>query len=187
MTMKPLFTTSRGAAALAAALLLSQALSVRADEVSIAITTDISGAPGSTITVFGNLTNNTTATQYFGNDAINLTAPDTVATASDDIILNGLLGNGPTSVAAGAMLTDVDLFSVQILAGSGTYSGNSFQLVGGTDAAGCVNGAVDCTTLLGTGNFALTVAPVPLPSTNWLLLSGVGALFGLTYRRRRAA
>src|SRR5580692_9529542 len=150
--------------ALLGASLSVLAPSAQADTVSVSLVTDVTGPAGSTITVFGNLTNTTSSTQYFGNDAINLTAPSTVATASDDIILNGLFGTAPTSIAAGATLSNVDLFSVQILGGSGTYSGNTFQLIGGTDAVGCANGAADCNNLLGTANFSLNVAPVPLPA-----------------------
>jgi hypothetical protein len=36
--------------------------------------------------VFGNLTNTTDATQYFGNDAINLTAPSAVAAAGGRVV-----------------------------------------------------------------------------------------------------
>ncbi len=68
------------------------------------------------------------SSQYFGNDAINLTAPSTVATASDDIILNGLLGTGPTSIAAGVTLRNVDLLSVQILGGSGNLEFDPFVI-----------------------------------------------------------
>lgn len=174
-------------ALLAGIALLGHAALGHADEVSITLTTDVTGSSGNALTVFGDLTNSTTSTQYFGSDAINLTAPPTVATASDDLILNGLFGLGPTSIAAGTTLDNVDLFSVQFLGGSGTYTGNTFQLFGGTDAVGCADGSPDCTTLLGTGGFQLTVAPtvpsVPEPSTGWLLLSGIG-LIGLWRRRR---
>jgi hypothetical protein len=163
--------------AFAMVILLGHSSLGRADMVSISINTPVTGSPGTDITVFGNLTNNTTSTQYFGNDAINLTAPSTVATASDDIILNGLLGSGPASIAAGATLTNVDLFTVQIVGGSGTFAGNTFQLIGGTDATGCANGASDCNTLLGTANFSVNVpASVPLPAAVWLLISGLAGL-----------
>jgi len=172
-----------GAASLTALLLLSGASVGHADEVSISIPSDVMGAPGNTITVFGTLTNTTSDTQYFGSDAINLTAPASAANGSDDLIINGLLGGGPTSIAPGATLTDVDLFSVQFLSGSGTYAGNTFQLFGGTDAVGCANGAADCNNLLGTGNFSLQVSSVPIPGAVWLLVSGLAGL-GLFARRR---
>jgi hypothetical protein len=168
-----------------ATLLLGVASLTHADTVTISLVTNVTGPAGSTITVFGNLTNTTTGTQYFGNDAINLTAPSSVATASDDIILNGLLGTGPTSIGAGATLSNVDLFSVQILGGAGTYAANSFQLFGGTDAVGCANGAADCNNLLGTANFSLGVTAVPVPAAGWLFLSGVGGLLGFAGRRPR--
>ncbi|MGO9991143.1 MAG: VPLPA-CTERM sorting domain-containing protein [Steroidobacteraceae bacterium] len=184
MRTKRLDTIITGAL-LGALLLLGRTSFAHADEISISAPT-VTGSPGDTITVFGNLTNNTSNALYFGNDAVNLTAPSTVATASDDIILNGLLGTGPTSIAAGATLTSVDLFSVQILGGSGTYSGNSFQLIGGTDAVGCANGSSDCNNLLGTANFSIYVAPVPVPAAGWLMLSGLGGLAAMV-RKKRAA
>jgi hypothetical protein len=163
--------------AVAAFIFLVQVSIAEADEVSVSLITNITGTGGETITVLGNLTNTTSSTEYFGNDAINLAAPNTVATASDDIIVNGLLGSGPTSIAAGATLTNVDLFSVQFLGGAGSYTGNTFQLFGGTDAVGCANGAADCNTLLGTATFSLTeTSPVPLPATAWLFISGLGLL-----------
>jgi hypothetical protein len=169
-----------------AILLLGYVSVAQADQVTISLVTDITGSGGSTITVFGNLTNTTASTQYFGNDAINLTVPSTVATASDDIILNGLFGAGPTSIAAGTTLSNVDLFSVQILGGSGAYTGNTFQLIGGTDAVGCSNGAPDCNNLLGTANFSINVAPVPLPAAAWLMLSGLGGLAATARKKQRS-
>jgi hypothetical protein len=173
--------------ALAGVMFLGHASFARADMVSISLTTNVTGSSGTILTVFGNLTNTTSSTQYFGNDSINLTAPPSVATASDDVILNGLFGAGPVSIAAGATLTNVDLFSVQFLSGAGNYSGNTFQLLGGTDAVGCANGAADCNTLLGTTTFSLTeTSTVPLPAAAWLLVSGLGTL-GAIARKRSSA
>jgi hypothetical protein len=174
-------------AALAAVLLFAHESCARADEISISLATDVTGLAGDTIAVFGNLTNNTSNTLYLGNDAINLTAPSTVVTAADDIILNGLLGSGLTSIAAGTTLDHVDLFSVQLLQGPSAFGGNSFALFGGTDAVGCATGASDCITQLGSANFSVSISvPTPLPATGWLLLSGLGGL-GALIRRIRGA
>jgi hypothetical protein len=177
------FETIVAAAFATLILLLGCTALATADEVSISLVTDVTGSAGSTITVFGNLTNTTASTQYFGNDAINLTAPSAAASASDDIILNGLFGTQPTSIAGGATISDVDLFSVQIFGGSGTYTGNNFQLFGGTDAVGCENGASDCDNVLGTAKFSMNVAPVPLPATAWLMLCGLGGVAAMARRK----
>src|ERR1035437_5102070 len=169
---------------LAAMLSIGQACVAYADSISISLSPPVTGSPGDSITVFGSLTNTTSSTLYFGSDAINLTAPGTVATATDDIIVNGLFDLGPTSIAAGATLDNVDLFSVQLLSGTATYSGNSFELIGGTDVAGCQTGATDCTTLLGGTTFSINVAaptPVPEPSSTLLIVSGIGFLLVLAY------
>jgi hypothetical protein len=172
---------------LAAMLLLGHASIGRADDVSISLSTTITGSPGSVLTVFGSLTNNTSNTLYFGSDAIDLTAPGTVATASDDIILNGLLGSGPSSIAAGAVLTDVELFSVKLLGGPGVYSGNTFNLFGGTDGAGCASGASDCASPLGSAAFSVIVkaGSASVPEPDCLALCSIGALLmGFRPRRR---
>jgi hypothetical protein len=166
-------------------VLLTPASPGHASEIAVSIATPVVGPPGSTIAVFGSLTNNTANTLYFGNDAVDLTAPTTIATGSDDLIVNGLLGSGPTSIAGGATLSSVDLFSIQILGGSGSYPGNSFQLFGGTDAAGCASGASDCTNQLGVANFSLSVTPVPVPAAAWLMLSGIGGLLLAGYRQHQ--
>jgi hypothetical protein len=48
----------------------------------------------------------------------------------------------------GPSARDAPMLSEQLLGGSGTFTGNSFQLFGGTDGTGCANSASDCTTLL---------------------------------------
>ncbi len=171
-------------AALLSALLFSLAAPMRADDITIQLTTSITGPVGDTITVFGNLTNNTSNTLDFGDDAINLAAPASVASAVDDLITNGFVG-GPTSIAPNATLGNVDLFTISLLGGAGTYAGNAFDLIGGTDPVACSLGTTGCDQDLGGTTFSFDVAaptPTPEPATLLLLAPGFASL-GLLRKR----
>ncbi|MGH9599931.1 MAG: PEP-CTERM sorting domain-containing protein [Terracidiphilus sp.] len=170
-----------------AALLLCACLAPRAfaDDVTIANLTAISGQPGDSITVYGDLTNNSSSTLYFNNDAINLSVDASVATASDDLITNAILGFGPASMDPGDSITGVDLFTLNLAGGSGVYTGNTFDLYGGT----CL-GPEDCNDQLGGGVFSFEVnnpggnpAPTPEPATFWLLAGGLFAAAFFVRRR----
>lgn len=159
-----------------------------ADDITIANLTAISGAPGDTITVYGDLTNNTGDALYFSDDAINLSVDGSVASASDDLIVNAFLGFGPTEVDPGSPLTGVDLFTIQLSGGSGFYTGNTFDLYGGDDYDACSAGTDGCDNQLGgavftfdvTGGSNPQITPEPEP---WLLLA-TGVLAVLWWRRR---
>lgn len=158
----------------------------RADAVTVSITQAIVGSAGNTITVFGNLTNNSFGTLYFSNDSLTVNSP--AFTATDDIILNGFFLLGPTSINSGATLSNVDLFTVQILprANPGVYTGNFFDLIGGSDPLACGAGTTGCNFDLGNSSFTVTVnGPVkqtPEPTTFLLLAAG---LAGLAIARKR--
>ncbi len=164
---------------------LFSAQSAHADDITLSLTTAISGPAGSSITVYGDLTNNTSDELFFSDDAINLAVPGSVATGADDLILNGIFGLGPTEIAANSSLDNVDLFTMQLLGGSGTYGGNQFDLIGGNDPVACSIGTVGCDADLGSTTFSFDVqsgTSVPEPST--LLLLGSG-LAGLMFFRRK--
>ncbi len=100
-------------------------------------------------------------------------SPSGVAAAGDDIITNGLLGLGPTAVAANSSLDNVDLFTIQLLGSRGSYAGNQFQLIRGTDPIACSFGTVGCNTDLGNASFlfeATSSTPVAVPEQGGLLL-----------------
>lgn len=167
------------------AVLLSSTSSAWADDITISLTTVVSGLAGSSITVFGNLTNNTSGTLYFSDDAINLASPIGVATAADDLIVNGLLGLEPTAINANSTLDNVDLFTISLLGVPGTYAGNLFDLIGGTDPVACSVGTVGCDTNLGSTQFSFDITsptPAPEPSTLLLLASGF-AILGFLRRK----
>jgi hypothetical protein len=91
--------------------------------------------------------------------------------------------NAPLSLGAGQRTGPFELFAVDLLSPSipaGTYGGNVFSILGGSDG-GAINDLADA-----QFSVTITASPVPLPATAWLLLSGLAAIGALT-RKSRAA
>lgn len=187
--MKRKFAQFLVGAALLSLPFLFAASTAHADALTISLSTAISGNGGDAITVFGNLTNNSLDTLYFSDDS--LTFNSTEITGSDDIILNGFFGLGPTSIAPGTILDAVDLFTIQIAGGAspGVYPNNLFDLIGGTDPVACAAGTDGCDSDLGELNFAVTVngAPAGTPEPATLALLALSVLFVALFANRRRA
>lgn len=184
--MKPKLANCLVGAALLSLLSLAAASTAHADALTISLSAAISGNGGDSITVFGDLTNNSFDTLYFSDDS--LTFNSTAITGFDDIIINGLFGLGPTSIDAGATLDAVDLFTIQIADGAtpGLYADNLFDLIGGIDPVACSVGTDGCDSDLGELNFAVTVngsiATTPEPTPLSLLALGLPFIAGLRKR-----
>jgi hypothetical protein len=155
--------------ALLFALLLSQ--SAHASAVTFTLSqASQTGAAGTTLDFFGTITNNDTSTVYLNGD--NFTLPSTALSLDDApfFSLPSSLGpNGSLNASTGL----VELFDITIAsnAAPGTYTGNFFQILGGS-----TNTSSD---LLGTQEFTITVPPVsstPEPSTIVLLAGGLAAI-----------
>ncbi|HEV2104042.1 MAG TPA: PEP-CTERM sorting domain-containing protein [Candidatus Acidoferrum sp.] len=163
---------------------------VRADGTGLGDVTitlpSISGNAGDTITVLGNLTNNSANTLDFGGDFV--TPNSTAISGFGDVFFNGLLGFGPSSIGGNSTLTDVDLFTIFIAAGAapGSYDLNFYDLLGGIDPA-CNLDPTQCGVQLGSVQFTVNVqGAVPTPEPGTLLLLATGLLAGLIVIRRAA-
>jgi hypothetical protein len=160
-----------------------------ADAVGITLTSPLSGFPGATLTVAGNLANNDLTNYFFIADEFPV-LNSALTNPTDLVVANATFGIPPftfgsPSILAAASLSAVDLFTVQIAttAQPGSYAG-VFQLYGDTGGSNCSPG-LDCS-LLSSQDFTVNVAaPVstPEPST-WLLLGS--SLATLAFLRRRA-
>jgi hypothetical protein len=176
------------------AVLCIAALSAQADAVTTTISSTLSGSPGSTLTVTGDLANNDPSnTYYFITDLF--PELDSPLTAGDLIIIDGLFGLGPASISpagsSDSTLSGLDLFTLQIAEGTapGTYGGE-FQLWGDTDGSNCSPGDGICQ-LLSTVDFSvdITAAVVPTPEPSAFVLYPFGLLligalrFGQKFRQ----
>ncbi len=138
------------------------------------------GAAGTTLDFFGTITNNDASTVYLNSDNFTLTSLGLSLNDAPFFSLPPSLGpSGSPNASTGL----VELFDITIAANAaaGTYSGNSFQILGGATQ----NVSMD---LLGTQEFAITVppaSPVPEPNTLVVLASGLAATASKKLIRRR--
>jgi hypothetical protein len=158
-------------AMIAAAALLSLCPALRADGVEITLST-VSAAPGGSVEVVGNVTNDTSSLVFLNGDSFSLA--DTSLTLDDSDFFN----NAPFTLGAGATSGPFDIFIINIAssAAPGLLTPNFFSILGGADAnAGDV---------IGTVMFDVNVqgvTPAPEPSALILLACGIAAI---TIRRR---
>ena len=156
------------------------AATAQADTVGITGTSPLSGLPGDTLTVTGDLTNSDPSNAYyFVADEFPSLDPALI-NPNDLIITNAAFGFGPASLDPAGSLSGVDLFTLQIASGvlPGSYGG-VFQLYGDTDGSNCSPGSSGCL-LLSTLDFTVNVAsPVatPEPGTILLVCSGLAGLW----------
>jgi hypothetical protein len=141
---------------------------------------------GQTIEVFGTITNNSSDTIYLNSDDITLNGAS--------FTLNDQFSNTPffltPSGQLGSSSGDIELFDITasspLVDSLGKYTG-TYDLVGGNDG-----GNFTAQDLLGTSNFSVSteaaVAPVPEPSSIYLMLGGLStALFPLAKKLRARA
>ncbi len=130
---------------------------------------DQSGAPGSTLTFSGTITNEDLVNSvYLNSDTLNILAAN-----GDFTLIDQFFTTVPVSLAPGGNSGDIELFDVTIASpfphAYRSYSG-TYGLLGGIDGA-----AQD---VLGSASFSVTpeVSGVPEPVTPLLLLSGLVAV-----------
>lgn len=159
-------------------LLLSQSASASSITFTLAQPSQ-TGAAGTTLNFFGTITNTDISTVFLNSD--NFTVPNAVLSLSDAPFFAL-----PASLAPSGSVGDstglVDIFDVTIAANAaaGTYTGNFFQILGGSTNTS--------SNLLRTVQFTVTVppaSPVPEPNTLVVLASGLAAIASKKLIRRR--
>jgi predicted secreted protein len=174
MIMKPIQSSTLLKAALALFLFALVPLGVRADSSQTQLTvSNVTGAPGQDVTVFGTISNTGTALVFLNGEGFSL------GSAS---LLNGdvtnFFANAPASLAGGTNSGLIALFSFDIAPGTapGVYDENFLQLLGGA-------GKFDQNDIA-DAEFSVTVKSnmVPEPGTIGMIALG---LVGLLLLRRR--
>ena len=140
------------------------------------------GAPGSTLSFFGIITN--TTDPNLGADPIYLNSAsfNFALTDAANNSLGNFFANVPFSLASGESSADIDLFDITLAyPGSlplGSYSG-TYVLLGGRDG-----GDLSASDNLGQTDFSVTVTPEPA----FFTLLGAGlVILGLARRRQQNA
>jgi len=128
---------------------------------------DLTSSSASTLTLNGNVTNNSANAQTL-DTSVNLAAPVTVNAASGNVVLNGVVSGANTLTTSGKTVA---------LAGTNAYTANSLVISSGTLAitgAGQLNGSGTFTNLI-TDNGNLTDNS-SAPNTLSGVISGSGSL-----------
>lgn len=158
-------------AALLAAVLIAICLPPRADAGTIQLSlTGVSGNPGTSVTVFGNIVNDGASAAYLNGENFTLGSAAFLNGDPTDFFLNA-----PLSLDPGQSSGQIGLFTFGIAAGTapGVYSGNFLDIIGG--------GPSDFTDALASAPFSVDVqgaTAAPEPPALLLLLAGLLVLFG---------
>jgi len=155
---------------LAMSLLTLGPTPVYADGVDLTLA-PVSGTPGSTVTVDGTITNDTSDTVYLNSESYTLPSPFTNGDNTDFFL------NAPLSLAPDTNSGLIALFTFEIEPGTsgGSYSGNFLDIVGG--------GPSDFTDVLTSSGYSVTVLSSTVPEPSALVLLSTG-LLGLLLLRR---
>lgn len=145
--------------------------SAKADGVTLTLST-VSGASGSTVTVDGTITNDSSNTVYLNGESFTL-ASSFINGDTTDFFLNA-----PISLDPGGSSGLIALFVFQIASGTpnGSYSGNFLDIIGG--------GPSDFADTLASASYTADVVSTATPEPSTLVLFGIGLLGFLPLRRK---
>jgi hypothetical protein len=149
----------------------------QAGPVTLSITPSGSVTAGSTLSIFGTITNTSAPTVFLNSIAANLVSPPSAAFTVDTSPFFTFV---PVSLTGGANSGSVNLFDILVGPGAapGVYTFTT-TLLGGIDG--------DADNTLATKDFTITVAAVPEPASMLLLGSGLAGVAVLRRRRRQKA
>lgn len=151
-----------------------------ADPVGLSLA-GVSGLPGTSVTVLGNIVNSSASAVYLNGEDFTLGSAAFLNGDPTEFFLNA-----PLSLDPGQSSGQIGLFTFGIAAGTapGVYGGNSLDIIGG--------GPSDFSDILASAPFSVDVqgaTAAPEPPAILLLLTGILMLFGgsvaAELRRRR--